>query len=232
MSLAKPPAIVLSLLFAVVAAAQSPEIVGGVVREPVLARLGSDRFRNPGAVWSLAYSPDAKQIAAGCDNSIRFWNATDGRRIRSIALDEHQFVALRYTPDGRSLFAAAVTYRGMRLCCFDPSTGNVRSNVPVRRHRCEVVFRADASYVALWPHDQGIVQVVNLTTGGDWVERIRGDSVEAAAFRGDGKVLAVGTKLSQVRQYDPRNGKLLSECAESTRARLASWHTAPMTPTS
>jgi WD40 repeat protein len=75
------------------------------------------------------------------------------------------------------------------------------------------VFSPDGAFLAIRPLEAGVIhlQVVNLITGNDWTERIRGDTVESLAFRPDGKALAAGTDGGRVRVYDPRNGNVRHE---------------------
>jgi WD40 repeat protein len=132
MRAAKLVPVAFTLLLGPPAPAQSPDVTGGVIREPVLARLGSDRFRQADQVSALTYSPDGKHLASADEEAIHFWDASDGRRIRSIRVEDHSFFALRYSPDGRTLYAAAVADGVTRLCRIDPTTGKVRSSVAVR----------------------------------------------------------------------------------------------------
>ncbi|HKB02359.1 MAG TPA: WD40 repeat domain-containing protein [Gemmataceae bacterium] len=198
------------------AAALSILLVGAAARagEPsaVLARLGSDRFRHPSTIWAVTYSPDGKHLAAADEEGIRIWDAADGRRVRFIPIKDLQVDALHYAPDGRTLYATAQDgNHATRLCRIDPTTGKVRSNVPLRRGITWSAFSPDGAYLALRHNGRAVLHVVNLGTGTDWTDNIGNDRVESFAFRPDGKALAVGTHEGRILTYDPRSGKVLRE---------------------
>src|SRR5436190_8370581 len=99
----------MSMRFAIVLLSLTPILAAS---EPTLiSRLGDDRFRQKARVEAIAYSADGKQLATadGKGLGIHIWNAGDGRLIRTLfADDKHQFIALRFAPDGKSLHAAAI----------------------------------------------------------------------------------------------------------------------------
>ena len=58
----RPFPMLVLLLSATTLHAQSPKISGGIIREPVLSRLESDRLRQANPVEAITYSSDGKQL--------------------------------------------------------------------------------------------------------------------------------------------------------------------------
>jgi WD40 repeat protein len=190
----------------------------------LIARLGNDRFRQTGHVSALTYSADDKHLASGDGERIHIWDAADGRRLRTITIANHEFFALRYSPDSRTLFAAGTDDRSTRLIRIDPTTGKIRSNAAVRAGRAEGVFSADGAWLALRPKPfvtdmrpppmpNSLVHVVNVQTGSDWTDRLDQDEVASLVFRADSSALAVGTGAGRVWLFNPKNGKRIHELA-------------------
>lgn len=207
-------AVVLALISASVTAAGDPPWV--------IASLGNTCFRQAERVTALTYSPDAKHIASADRDAIHIWDAADGRRIRSVSIKDHDYFALRYSADGRTLFAAGHDYYSTRLIQIDPTTGKVHSNVAVRARKSEGVISADGGWLVLRPRVEQVqfaprpdpnshIHVVNLQTGNDWTDRFGKLEVSAVAFRPDGKVLAVGTAVGAVRIYESASGRCLHD---------------------
>src|SRR4051812_3687540 len=50
-----------------------------------IARLGTTRFRTGSRIFSTAYSPDGKTLAAGCgDDPVHLWDAETGKELRQL----------------------------------------------------------------------------------------------------------------------------------------------------
>ena len=55
-------------------------------------------------VWSVAFSPDGKQIASGSeDNSIKLWNSETGQEIRTFSGHFDSVFSVSFSPDGKQL---------------------------------------------------------------------------------------------------------------------------------
>jgi WD40 repeat protein len=120
---------------------------GDPLPEGALARLGTLRLVHLGQVSALAVSPDGKIVASGVRRSeeeyltrntlvqtdrsaivngvrvthcrIRLWDANTGRPIREITSPDAPVSALRFSVDGRTLFAGCGRY----VCCLNISDG-------------------------------------------------------------------------------------------------------------
>jgi WD40 repeat protein len=120
-----PPA-ALTLLLGLAAAAPAAEparrdALGDPLPVGAVARLGSARFRHPGGVANLAFSPDGKRFAtAGADSTIRVWELPDGRPVGVLRVRLSGARAFAFTPDGKAL---VVVDAGGGLSWRDAATG-------------------------------------------------------------------------------------------------------------
>lgn len=71
-----------------------------------IARLGTTRFRQSGAVWALAYSPDGKLLASTDHTSkISLWNVATGKVVRHFLHSDCQCSVVTFSRDGALLAA-------------------------------------------------------------------------------------------------------------------------------
>ena len=80
------------------------------------------------SVNSVVVSPDGKLVVSGSDDeTLRFWDAKDGKLIRTIKLPDPTgrggwVSALAFSPDGKTL---AASYSGTELQFYDAATGRL-----------------------------------------------------------------------------------------------------------
>jgi WD40 repeat protein len=79
--------------------------------------------RQPGAVQSVAFSPDASLLAVGSTGSeVRVYQTADGKRKATLAGHDGAVFALAFSADGQRVFTAG--FEGL-IRAFDPATGKL-----------------------------------------------------------------------------------------------------------
>src|SRR5260370_218521 len=81
---------------------------GDLLPPGALARLGRvDPFRQGSGARCLALSPDGKLLATGgADGTVRLWDATTCKEVRSWEAHDKAIRALAFAPDGKTLATA------------------------------------------------------------------------------------------------------------------------------
>src|SRR5262249_21028476 len=78
------------------------DLSGDPLPAGALAPLGTERFRLPGWQKIIAFAPDGKTIVSKAEtNSLRFWDATNGKLLGEIETDPGALMAVALTPDGK-----------------------------------------------------------------------------------------------------------------------------------
>ena len=166
-------------------------------------------------VWSLAFSPDGKTLAASCfDGTVSLWDV-EGRKKRATltghvgpdpAWPDHQVWKVAFSPDG-SLLASASWDGTARL--WDTGTGQERN---VLRHPGKVrtlAFSPDGKTLAtgMGCEPDRNVRFWDVSSGRE-VGAAAGNlgGTLCMAFSDDGKTLATGGQDARVRLWDPITG--------------------------
>ncbi|HKB02356.1 MAG TPA: PQQ-binding-like beta-propeller repeat protein [Gemmataceae bacterium] len=178
----------------------------------LLARLGSDQFRQQNRVDAICYSPDGNHLATADGDALVIWDAQSGRRLHTIPVANHETFALRYTADGRVLYAAANAGGMTRICRIDPAAGKVLDNRHLMTGQVNGRFSRDGAWLACRDSSGGRLYAVETGPGSAaWSFELKGERCSGFAWRPDGKALAAATVTGRVRIYDPKAGTILHE---------------------
>jgi WD40 repeat protein len=146
-----------------------------------------------GKIWSVAFSPDGKTLAAACDNGVEFWETLAGGRRATFGKQDGAHV-LAFSPDGKTL---ALGRGGGKIKLRDGLTGRVRRRL--RGHPGAVFCLAfhPAGRLLASGGEAGTVRLWDVTTGAEtatlpgYMDEVY-RHVHAVAFSPDGRLLAAG----------------------------------------
>jgi WD40 repeat protein len=207
------------LLPLILRAQDSPDVradrFGDPLPEGAVTRLGTLRFRQPGWVHAVAFSPDRRAIATGSyeDSMVIVWNGKTGEVLRKIDLPEgNQVGSLAFSPDGKTLsvggngtiFLYAMAEAG-KPETIDLHTGRaMMDSFPDVHH---LLYSPDGKSIASVDFEGGI-RIWDARSG-ERVRRIEADIGYASslAFSPDGKVLVAGCQGMAIRGWETGSGK-------------------------
>lgn len=211
------------------------DLLGDPLPDGALVRLGSARLRHPGRIFSLAFAPDGKLLAAsdvaetsfrglGWDarkGTVRLWDVATGAALGTLCEQEGVIRGLSFSPDGKTL---AVASDDRRIRLVEVATGKERCTITAAATVRSVCFSPDGktlagtgatSLLSVWDATSGME--VRKFTG------IDGDG-ECVAFAPDGKTLASGHNHNEgVSLWDVATGQRLHQLRPPLQWRSAIW---------
>ena len=169
-----------------------------------------------GFVRAVAWSPDGKTLAAGCDYQQVFtWEALTGADRRSYHLHEHQVRAVAWSPGGRALSSACAD---QLIHIWKPDSPSPQKLLTYRGHvgtftlglACVVAWSPSGLFLASAGTDL-TAQVWRADTG-ELLCVCRGHTkdINALVWSPTSTHLATGSDDGSVRLWDTRSGQLLA----------------------
>lgn len=160
-----------------------------------VSRLGTSRFLNFGRVFSVAFSPDGKTLAAGSwDGTVRLWEGAGGKERRQFEKQQAPVRSVAFSPDGKILACGS---EGSGIILWDTATGNERRRLVGHRGPLTFAgFSPDGKLLASKSYDQTL-RLWDAATGrelrrlGDRERAAQGNEPDCPfAFSPDGKTIA------------------------------------------
>jgi WD40 repeat protein len=153
-------------------------------------------------VLSLAFSPDGRTIAAGLQRSVKTFDASTGREVRTFS--DGGVLSLAFSPDGRTIASGSISI----IKLWDVATGRENRTLQVQGQVRinSVAFSPDGRTIAssvgndirLWDAASG--RETRTLSG-------HSDSVYAVAFSPDGRTIASGSGDRTIKLWDVSSGR-------------------------
>ncbi|MHA2335326.1 MAG: WD40 repeat domain-containing protein, partial [Candidatus Hodarchaeales archaeon] len=181
----------------------------------------SNNFANlTGHGWrvrEVAFSPTDSILASGSsDGSIRLWNLTDGKVLRSLSRHHYGVIALDFSPSGDILASGGIDNK---INLWNVTTGEHLKNWSLFPHGViDLQWSPDGKTLAVgggeWMVDVHIgnqpdklLQLLNVTTG-EVIHSFVGhsDAVSSIAFSKNGSMLISGSWDKSIRMWNVSSG--------------------------
>jgi RNA polymerase sigma factor (sigma-70 family) len=178
-----------------------------------IARIGTVRFREGGALFTLAYSPDGKMLASATtgyrESVIRLWDTATGKQLLLVQPELNQILSLAFSPDGK-LLASISSERGKQsggVRVWDTTTGK---EIPTLRHPGTsgwmVAFSRDGRRLAAGGGDA--ICFWDISSGEEILQiKDQKRTIFSFALSPDGKTLATANDDFTICLWDALTGK-------------------------
>jgi RNA polymerase sigma factor (sigma-70 family) len=173
--------------------AKHVDALGDPLPPDALLRLGSIRLRHGITLQALACSPTADLVASGGWNpTIRLWDPTTGKEVRTIAGPEKGVYALAFSPDGKLLAGGAIDGH---VYLWDAATGKELHRLVGPSKDVYVLAFSPEGVLAAATAGTPEIRLWDAATGKPIKSfKTRETGVSGLAFSPDGKLLAAITE--------------------------------------
>ncbi|MEG4188954.1 WD40 repeat domain-containing protein, partial [Microcoleus sp. Pol17_C1] len=184
----------------------SIELVGALQQAVSEVRERNRLETHSDGVTSVSFSPDGKTLAsASIDKTIKLWDVTTGKQIRTLQGHSDVVWSVSFSPDGKTL-ASASDDKTIKL--WDVTTGKQIRTLQGHSYRVtSVSFSPDGKTLASGSIDKTI-KLWDVTTGKQ-IRTLQGhsDVVWSVSFSPDGKTLASASEDKTIKLWDVTTGK-------------------------
>ncbi|KIL65683.1 hypothetical protein M378DRAFT_10566 [Amanita muscaria Koide BX008] len=172
--------------------------IGVLVGNPLTGHIGG--------VYSVAFSPDGKQIVSGSEDGIFIWGAMTGLLVREIRGHDGAVRSVAFSPDGERIVSGS---KDCTICIWDTKTGQM-VDMPLEGHFgtvCSVAFSPNGQKIASGSSDMTIC-IWDVKTGLQVCFPLQGHSAEvySAAFSPDSKKIVSGSADKTICVWDAETG--------------------------
>jgi len=164
------------------------------------------QFGHSTAITSVAFSPDGRYALSGSwDNTLKLWDISNGREIRTFKGHSDDVQAVTFSPDGKYALSGS-NDKTVRL--WDISCGrNIKTFKGHSRDVKSVAFSPDGKHALSGSYDHTL-KLWDISSG-QVIRTFKGHSgwVASVAFSPDGKYALSGSEDESVRLWDISSGR-------------------------
>lgn len=189
-----------------------------------LSHNGLRTIQQPGAITSIAVSPNGKTLAAVSDvfPIVKLWDTETGREILTLKSPTRLFPSVAFSADGKSLIA--VILDGSRKI-WDGATAKEISSLQLNvsnNSLSRMRLSPDGKILAMGSGDyKGDVNLLDVAKGEE-IKRLKGNIgiVISLAFSPDSKTLAMSSGDKKVKLWDVTTGQELGTLNEQANVSM------------